>query len=139
MDVPAGFEDLFDDDSRAFLALATVRAADEPVVAPVWFVTDAAGLLFTTGTQSAKARDMRLRPLVAGIVMAEGDHERYVSVRGTAVELADLEAEGIDAEDLHRRIVRRYEGRDPSGPFDGTVFRLVASRVKGYDYRDLGV
>jgi Pyridoxamine 5'-phosphate oxidase len=139
MDVPAGFEDLFDDGSRAFLALATMRSADEPVVAPVWFVTDASGLLFTTGTGSAKARDMRLRPFVAGIVMAEGDHERYVSVRGPAVELTDLVAEGIDAEDLHRRIVRRYEGRDPSGPFDGTVFRLVAGRVTGYDYRDLGV
>ncbi len=46
--------------------------------------------------------------------MAEGDHERYVSVRGQAVELVDPPDEGIDPEELHRRIVQRYEGREPT-------------------------
>lgn len=135
MDVPPGFEDLFDDDVRAFLALATTRPSGDPVVVPVWFVSDAQGLIFSTGTDAWKTRDMRARPSVAGMVMAEGEHERYVSVRGTAHEMGDLAAEGIDREALHRRIVRRYEGRDPSGPHTDVFFRLIPTRITGYDYR----
>jgi nitroimidazol reductase NimA-like FMN-containing flavoprotein (pyridoxamine 5'-phosphate oxidase superfamily) len=135
MEVPTGFEDLFDDGVRAFLALATVRASGDPVVVPVWFVSDAQGLVFSTGTDAWKARDMRERPYVAGMVMAEGDHERYVSVRGTAHEVVDPEAEGIDPQALYRRIVRRYEGHDPSSPHTDVFFRLVPSRITGYDYR----
>ena len=135
MDVPAGFEDLFDDGVRAFLALATVRPSGEPVVVPVWFVSDAQGLIFSTGTDAWKARDMRARPSVAGMVMAEGEHERYVSVRGSAHEVVDPEAEGIDPQALYRRIVRRYEGHDPSGPHTDVFFRLEPTRITGYDYR----
>jgi len=137
--VPIGYEDLFDDSSRAFLVLATLRGDGDPVVAPVWFVSDASGLLFTSGSDAAKTRDMRARSRVAGVVMAEEQHERYVSVRGNAVELVGPLLQGIDVEALHRRIVKRYEGRDPSEPLDGTVFRLVPQRVTGYDYRDFAV
>ena len=135
MEIPAGFEDLFSDDTCSFLALATVRADGSPVVVPVWFVTDAEGLLFSTGTDSLQARDMRQRPVVAGMVMEEGEHVRYVSVRGTAHEVADPRAEGIDPQQLYRRIVRRYEGHDPAGEHTDVYFRLVPSRVTGYDYR----
>ena len=135
MEIPAGFEDLFSDDTCSFLALATVRADGSPVVVPVWFVTAAEGLLFSTGTDSLKARDMRQRPVVAGMVMEEGEHVRYVSVRGTAHEVVDPRAEGIDPQQLYRRIVRRYEGHDPAGEHTDVYFRLVPSRVTGYDYR----
>ena len=135
MEIPAGFDDLFDDATRAFLALSTVRPDGSPVVAPVWFVTDAQGLLFSTGTDSLKARDMRLRPAVAGMVMDEGQHERYVSVRGEAHEVVDPESVGVDPQALYRRIVRRYEGHDPSGPHTDRFFRLVPTKVTGYDYR----
>lgn len=135
MNIPAGFEDLFADDTCAYLALATVRPDGSPVVAPVWFVADAGGLFFSTGTDSLKARDMRERPLVAGMVMEEGEHARYVSVRGTADEVLDAVAEGLDAQALYRRIVRRYEGHDPAGEHTDVFFRLVPSKVTGYDYR----
>jgi nitroimidazol reductase NimA-like FMN-containing flavoprotein (pyridoxamine 5'-phosphate oxidase superfamily) len=135
VDLPEGYQDLFDDASRAFLVLSTVRGSGEPVVAPLWFVTDDEGLLFTTGMTAAKTRDLRARPGVAGIVMAEGEHERYVSVRGRAEELGGMGAGAIDAEAIHQRIVRRYEGHDPTEPLEGTVFRLVPVRVTGYDYR----
>jgi nitroimidazol reductase NimA-like FMN-containing flavoprotein (pyridoxamine 5'-phosphate oxidase superfamily) len=135
MDVPAGFEDLFDDSSKAFLALATVRPDGSPVVAPVWFVAVEDALLFSTGADSLKARDMRQRSAVAGMVMLEGEHARYVSVRGTAHEVLDPESEGIDAHGLYRRIVRRYEGHDPKGEHTDRFFSLVPSRMSGYDYR----
>jgi PPOX class probable F420-dependent enzyme len=134
--IPAGFEDLFSDDTRAFLALATVRPDGSPVVVPVWFVAEADGLLFSTGADSLKARDMRERPNVAGMVMEEGEHARYVSVRGRAHEVVDPEAEGLDVQGLYRRIVRRYEGHDPQGLHTDQFFRLVPSRISGYDYRD---
>lgn len=135
MKVPPGFEDLFDDDARAFVALAIVRPDGSPVVAPVWFVTDDGGLLFSTGSDSLKARDMRKRPQVAGMVMEEGEHARYVSVRGTAHEVLDPDEEGLDPQALYRRIVRRYEGHDPVGEHTDVFFRLVPSKVTGYDYR----
>lgn len=139
MDVPNGFDDLFDDSSRAFLVLATMRKVAEPVVAPVWFVSDENGLLFTSDQTAVKVRDIRARSTVAGIVMAEGDYVRYVSIRGEAVEIVDPAAEKIDAQEVYRRIVRRYEGRDPREPFDGILFRLVPRRATGYDYHDLTV
>lgn len=137
MDIPTGYEDLFEDTTLAFLALATVRASGEPVVVPVWFVTDDAGLLFTTEADSHKARDIRARPRVAGIVMAEGEHGRYVSVRGTAAEILDPKSEGIDPVTLYRRIVRRYEGKDSVESLTDPVFRIVPQRITGYDYRGL--
>ena len=136
MRIPAGFEDLFADDTCSFLALATVRADGSPVVVPVWFVTDSEGLLFSTGTDSLKACDMRERPVVAGMVMEEGEHARYISIRGSAHEVVNPEAEGIDPQALYRRIVRRYEGHDPAGKHTDVYFRLVPSKVTGYDYRD---
>ncbi|MCZ3389852.1 MAG: pyridoxamine 5'-phosphate oxidase family protein [Actinomycetia bacterium] len=135
MKIPAGFDGLFADDTRAFLALATVRPDGAPVVAPVWFVADAEGLFFSTGTDSFKARDMRERPQVAGMVMEEGEHARYVSVRGTAHEVLDPDAQGLNAQALYRRIVRRYEGHDPVREHTDVFFRLVPTKVTGYDYR----
>ena len=135
MNIPAGSEDLFADDTCSFLALATVRPDGSPVVVPVWFVADAQGLLFSTGTESLKARDMRERPVVAGMVMEEAEHARYVSVRGTAHEDLDPDAEGLDAQVVNRRIVRRSEGHDPVGEHTDVFFRLIPARVTGYDYR----
>ena len=135
MNIPADFEDLFADDTLAYLALATVRPDGSPVVVPVWFVADEGGLIFSTGTDSLKARDMRARPMVAGMVMGEGEHARCVSVRGTAREVLDPVAEGIDPQALYRRIVRRYEGRDPVGEHTDVYFRLIPTKVSGYDYR----
>lgn len=136
MKIPDGFEDLFADDTLAYLALATVRSDGSPVVVPVWFVADDEGLIFSTGTDSLKARDMRARPMVAGMVMEEGEHARYVSVRGEAREVVDTTAEGIDPQALYRRIIRRYEGRDPLGEHTDVYFRLIPSKISGYDYRD---
>jgi hypothetical protein len=74
--------------------------------------------------------------VVAGMVREEGEHARYVSVRGRALELVDPAADGVAPETLHRRIVRRYEGKDPEEPFVDVVFRLEPTRITGYDYRD---
>jgi len=134
--IPPGYDDLFDDATEAFLVLATMRSEGEPVVAPVWFVAVPEGLLFTSGAEAAKVGDLRSRPRVGGVVMAEGEHVRYVSVRGRVVELTPASAPDVDRDAVYRRIVRRYEGHDPLTPFDGVLFRLEPDRLTGYDYRD---
>lgn len=136
MNVPVEYADLFDDATRAFLMLATLRPTGEPVIVPVWFVADDDGLLFSTGRDSLKARDLRARPAVGAVVMAEGEYARYVSVRGRAIEITDPAAAGIDAQAVYRRIVRRYQEQDPAEPFADSIFRLVPERMTGYDYRD---
>jgi nitroimidazol reductase NimA-like FMN-containing flavoprotein (pyridoxamine 5'-phosphate oxidase superfamily) len=136
VEIPAAYADLFNDASRAFLMLATVRPTGEPVIAPVWFVADDHGLLFTTGANSLKATDMRARPAVGAVVMNESEYARYVSVRGRAVEIVDPATAGIDAQALYLRIVRRYQEQDPTEPFADAIFRLVPERMTGYDYRE---
>ena len=133
--IPDGYADLFDDSVTGFLVVATMRGPDQPSVAPVWFVADDLGLLFTSDDDSVKARNVRRQPHVAGVVLAEGEHARYVSVRGRVEEVV---ATGEDVVAVYRRIVRRYEQRDPADPEPvGTAFfRLVPERMIGYDYRD---
>lgn len=58
--------EMSDDERRAFLAepgrtghLATTRADGHPHVAPVWFVTDGDEVLFNTGADTVKGRNLR--------------------------------------------------------------------------------
>ena len=60
---------------RAFLAhgtrtakLATVGRGGAPHVMPVWFVLDGEQLVFTTGADSVKGRNLRHDPRVAVVV-----------------------------------------------------------------------
>lgn len=135
MQIPEGFDDLFADDTTGFLVLATSNGDDTVAVAPVWFLTDERGLVFTSDDDSIKARNIRRQPEVAGSVLVEGEHARYVSVRGTVEELS---VETDDTVDLYRRLVRRYQDApllDPA-PTGMAFFRLVPTRMRGYDYRD---
>ena len=129
MRIPSGFEDLFDDATKAFLALATVRPDGSPVVVPVWFVADDTGLLFSTGVDSFKARDMRERPVVAGMVMEEGEHARYVSVRGTAHEVLTPDSSRFWPADL-------WDPGHPQPSFDKQYVRdWLTSPASGWDRR----
>ncbi len=135
MQIPEGYDDLFDDAAVGFLVVATLSGPDKAAVAPVWFVSDDRGLVFTSDDDSVKARNVRRQPNVAAVVLEEGEHARYVSVRGTVEE---LHAGVDDLAGLYRRIVQRYEHREPTEPDpEGTAyFRLVPDRMNGYDYRD---
>lgn len=135
MEIPEGYQDLFDDAVVGFLVVATLSGPDRAAIAPVWFVADERGLVFTSDDDSVKARNVRRQPGVAGVVLAEGEHARYVSVRGLVEE---LDASSNDIAAVYRRIVRRYEHRDPTDPDpEGMAyFRLVPDRMNGYDYRD---
>jgi general stress protein 26 len=133
--LPDGYEDLFADDTEAFMVLATSSGSDKVAVAPVWFLSDDRGLFFTSDDDSIKARDVRRQPDVAAAVLAEGEHARYVSVRGSVEE---LHPERDDVTELYRRMVARYQAEpllDPD-PDNVAYFRLVPRRMRGYDFRD---
>jgi nitroimidazol reductase NimA-like FMN-containing flavoprotein (pyridoxamine 5'-phosphate oxidase superfamily) len=135
MELPEGYADLFADDVVSFLVLGTSSGEDRVAVAPVWFLTDDRGLVFTSEDDSIKARNVRRQPEVAAALLQEGDHARYVSVLGSVEELTP-ETDDIAA--LYRRLVARYQKEpllDPE-PENFAYFRLVPRRMRGYDYRD---
>ena len=110
----------FTNEQRAFLLygtrtgkLATVREDGRPHVVPIWFVMDGDTLIFTTGGNSVKARNIRRDARVALCVDDETPPYAFITVEGTAAMSADL------GELLHwaTRIGRRYMGEDQAEAF----------------------
>jgi PPOX class probable F420-dependent enzyme len=110
----------FPNEQRAFLLygtrtgkLATVREDGRPHVVPIWFVMDGDTLIFTTGENSVKARNIRRDARVALCVDDETPPYAFITVEGTAAMSADL------GELLHwaTRIGRRYMGEDQAEAF----------------------
>lgn len=110
----------FTNEQRAFLLygtrtgkLATVREDGRPHVVPIWFVMDGDTLIFTTGENSVKARNIRRDVRVALCVDDETPPYAFITVEGTAAMSADL------GELLHwaTRIGRRYMGEDQAEAF----------------------
>jgi PPOX class probable F420-dependent enzyme len=108
-------EQMTDEERRCFLSegtrtakLATVRADGRPHVVPVWFVLDGDDIVFQTGRDTVKGRNIQR----AGRVMLCVDDERppysYVSVDGQAT-AADNPPEALA---WATRIAARYMGTD---------------------------
>lgn len=68
--------------------IATVRPDGRPHVAPIWFALDGDQLLFTTGHNTAKARNLRHFPSVSLCVDDETPPFAFVKFDGT-VEFSD--------------------------------------------------
>jgi PPOX class probable F420-dependent enzyme len=108
------------DEVRAFLGhgtrtakVATSGPGGRPHVMPVWFVLDGDELVFTTGGDSAKARNLRRDPRVAVVVDEEVAPYAFVHIRGH-VTLSD------DLDELRRfatAIGGRYMGVDRGEEF----------------------
>jgi PPOX class probable F420-dependent enzyme len=62
--------------------LATVMREGGPHVMPVWFVLDGEQILFTTGANTVKGRDLRRDPRVALVVEDDEPPYAFVHVRG---------------------------------------------------------
>jgi PPOX class probable F420-dependent enzyme len=62
--------------------LATASLTAEPHVAPIWFVVDGEDLVFTTGPDSVKGRNLRANPRAALTVDVEEYPYHFVVVRG---------------------------------------------------------
>lgn len=93
--------------------LSTVRADGSPHVAPVWFVLDGDDILFNTGKDTVKGRNLARDGRVALCVDDERPPFSFVTVQGRA-ELSEDPAELLDSA---TRIGGRYMGEDRAEEF----------------------
>ena len=103
---PSEYLDLLEDETKAYLYLATVMADGSPQVTPVWFSTDEEYILVNTSEGRIKDRNMKARPKVALVIPDPKDPYRYVQIRG---EVAGYIREGAD--EHINALSLRYDGK----------------------------
>ncbi|AJC54421.1 MULTISPECIES: PPOX class F420-dependent oxidoreductase [Streptomyces] len=103
------------DEWRAFLSegtrtgkLSTVRADGAPHIAPVWFLVDGEELVFNTGKETVKGRNLARDGRVALCVDDDRPPFAFVVVQGTA----ELSEELSDVRHWATRIAARYMGEE---------------------------
>ena len=127
--VPERFRDLLSDEAKAFAVIATISKDNAPVMAPIWFLTEGEHLIFLTSANSAKGKNIKVRPQVGLVIMQEGNHLRYIEVRGTVVET--LEA----TQEFRNKLWLKYTGKEkgePPSP-DSVLFKIKPEKVVVYD------
>jgi PPOX class probable F420-dependent enzyme len=99
------------DEAMAFLAegsrtgkLATASRSAVPHVAPVWFVVDGGDLVFTTGQDTVKGRNLKANPRAALAVDVMEYPYDFVVARGTV----DIDEKPADLLDWATRLAARY-------------------------------
>lgn len=118
--------------------LATVRKDGSPHVVPVWYDLDGDSLVFTTGAETVKGRNIKREPRVCMAVDDQAPPYSFVMIEGTA-ELSE------DPEELYhwaKRIAARYMGQAKAEAFgkrnsgEGEVLvRITPSKI--ISYRDV--
>ncbi|GAB7029730.1 PPOX class F420-dependent oxidoreductase [Streptomyces sp. NPDC021749] len=103
------------DEWRRFLSegtrtgkLATVRADGSPHIAPIWFLVDGDELVFNTGADTVKCRNLSRDGRLALCVDDDRPPFSFVTVQGAA-EISD---ELSDVRHWATRIAARYMGED---------------------------
>jgi PPOX class probable F420-dependent enzyme len=120
-----------DDEWRAFLVeaprpaiLSTVRADGRPHAAPVWIVVEDGAIVFNTGTDTVKGRNIARDPRVSLVVQDDRPPFSHVLVEGVAETSDDLD----DLRAVATRIGGRYMGADQAealGARNGVPGELV--------------
>jgi PPOX class probable F420-dependent enzyme len=93
--------------------VATAMPDGQPHVMPVWFVLDGDRVVFTTGADSVKGRNLRRDPRIALVVDDEEPPYAFVHLRGRVTI-------GEDLDELQRfatEIAARYMGKDRAEEF----------------------
>lgn len=113
-----------DDERRAFLTsgtrtgvLSTVRADGRPHAAPIWFVLDGDDVIFTTGRETVKGRNLRRTGRAHLTVDDERPPFAFVTISGP-VQLDDIgeamlpEATAIGARYMGAELAEQYGSRN---------------------------
>ena len=104
MAFPTDFLDLFTDETKALLYLATTMPDGSPQVSPVWFSIDGDCVLINTNEGRTKDKNMKARPRVAMVIQDPNNQDRYLGMRGEVVEFT---REGAD-EHINRLSLKYY-------------------------------
>ncbi|MFJ5266024.1 PPOX class F420-dependent oxidoreductase [Streptomyces sp. NPDC088387] len=109
-----------DEEWRAFVSqgtrtgkLATVRADGSPHVTPIWFVLDGDELVFNTGKESVKGRNLARDGRIALCVDDDRPPFDYVVLRGHVSISEDLD----ELRHWASRIAARYMGEEVAEEF----------------------
>ncbi|MEU7581561.1 PPOX class F420-dependent oxidoreductase [Streptomyces sp. NPDC041068] len=109
-----------DDQWRAFVShgtrtgkLSTVRADGSPHIAPIWFLIDGDDLVFNTGKESVKGRNLARDGRVALCVDDDQPPFAFVVLQGRAELIEDIE----QLQHWAARIGARYMGEDRAEEF----------------------
>jgi PPOX class probable F420-dependent enzyme len=113
-------EKMTDEEWRAFVShgtrtgkLATVRADGSPHVAPVWFLLDGDDLVFNTGKETVKGRNLARDGQVALCVDDDRPPFHFVVLNGRAQLSEDLD----EVRHWATRIAARYMGEERAEEF----------------------
>lgn len=131
-----------EDEWRAFLSeatrtgkLSTVNADGSPHIAPVWFLVDGPDLVFNTGKETVKGRNLLREGRAALCVDDEREPYAFVLVRGSVA----ISEEPGDLLDSAIRIATRYMGEargrqfgERNGVPGELVVRLRLDKVTAY-------
>jgi PPOX class probable F420-dependent enzyme len=104
MTFPADFMDLFSEETRALLYLATSMPDGSPQLTPVWFSADDEHILINTHEGRVKDKNMKARPRVAIVIQDPDNQDRYLGIRG---EVVGSTREGAD-EHINRLSLKYY-------------------------------
>ena len=106
MTFPESFSDLFLNDTRAYLFLATSMPDGTPQVTPIWFNTDGQHILINSAKGRVKDQNMRAHPQVAMVIQDPNTPYRYLQIRGQVIEIIEENAlEHIDT------LAQKYTGK----------------------------
>jgi PPOX class probable F420-dependent enzyme len=105
MKFPENYLDLFKDETKSYLFLATVNADGTLQVTPIWFNTDGESILINTNEGRLKDRNMKARPNVAFVIQDPKTPYRYLGVRGV------VESHTTEGADEHiSQLSLKYDG-----------------------------
>ena len=86
MTFPEKYLDLFKDETKAFLFLATTMPDGSPQVMPIWFNVYGNHIFINSNEGRVKDKNMKARPKVAMVIQDPATPYRYLQVRGEVVE-----------------------------------------------------
>ncbi len=125
--IPEKYHDLFADEAKTFLMLATTMDDGSPQLTPVWFNTDDEHIIINSAQGRTKDRNMRARPKVAVAIHDFNRPYRYLQIRGAVVEIT---AEG--AREHINALAKKYMDKDVyPGPSDETrvIYKIKPEKV----------
>ena len=114
--IPNSHQDLFKDETKAYVFLATVMPDGSPQVTPTWFSADGEYILINTAKGRVKDKNMRARPQVALVVQDPKTPYRYLQIRGRVV--------GITEEGANEHI------NALSFKYDNAPYKLVKGQIR---------
>jgi PPOX class probable F420-dependent enzyme len=104
--------------------LATVRADGRPHVAPIWFTLDGDTIVFNTGADTIKGKNIQRDPRVSLCIDDDRPPFAYVIIEGTAA----ISTDPKELLDSATQIAGRYMGADQAeayGKRNGVPGELV--------------